>query len=110
FPLHDRGSFHPYLVFFFSSRRRHTRFSRDWSSDVCSSDLRARRYFASRHGLEVAALDGFASTDAYEIGNLGPENARAAMLRLDRPDVEAFVIPGANFATMAAIADRKSGV
>src|SRR5690606_40012170 len=27
--------------FFFSSRRRHTRFSRDWSSDVCSSDLAA---------------------------------------------------------------------
>src|SRR5690606_38384786 len=27
------------LFFFFSSRRRHTRFSRDWSSDVCSSDL-----------------------------------------------------------------------
>src|SRR5690606_4915550 len=29
--------------FFFSSRRRHTRFSRDWSSDVCSSDLRQGR-------------------------------------------------------------------
>src|SRR5690606_39970440 len=29
--------------FFFSSRRRHTRFSRDWSSDVCSSDLALRR-------------------------------------------------------------------
>src|SRR5690606_40262053 len=28
-----------FLFFFFSSRRRHTRFSRDWSSDVCSSDL-----------------------------------------------------------------------
>src|SRR5690606_41505144 len=27
------------VLFFFSSRRRHTRFSRDWSSDVCSSDL-----------------------------------------------------------------------
>src|SRR5690606_39642518 len=27
------------LAFFFSSRRRHTIFSRDWSSDVCSSDL-----------------------------------------------------------------------
>src|SRR2546429_9707285 len=27
-------------MFFFSSRRRHTRCSRDWSSDVCSSDLR----------------------------------------------------------------------
>src|SRR5690606_40653507 len=29
--------------FFFSSRRRHTRFSRDWSSDVCSSDLDSPR-------------------------------------------------------------------
>src|SRR6266511_4610633 len=29
------------FFFFFSSRRRHTRFSRDWSSDVCSSDLLA---------------------------------------------------------------------
>src|SRR5207249_8659809 len=27
------------LYFFFSSRRRHTRSKRDWSSDVCSSDL-----------------------------------------------------------------------
>src|SRR5260370_15544571 len=32
---------HQFLyVFFFSSRRRHTRFKCDWSSDVCSSDLR----------------------------------------------------------------------
>src|SRR5690606_40910965 len=33
--------FSSYLIIFFSfsSRRRHTRFSRDWSSDVCSSDL-----------------------------------------------------------------------
>src|SRR6266513_3013974 len=28
-----------YKCFFFSSRRRHTRSKRDWSSDVCSSDL-----------------------------------------------------------------------
>src|SRR5204862_4833854 len=28
-----------YFFFFFSSRRRHTRSLRDWSSDVCSSDL-----------------------------------------------------------------------
>src|SRR5439155_9468183 len=27
------------FLFFFSSRRRHTRWPRDWSSDVCSSDL-----------------------------------------------------------------------
>src|SRR5256885_12773529 len=28
-----------YILFFFSSRRRHTRLQGDWSSDVCSSDL-----------------------------------------------------------------------
>src|SRR3712207_8933220 len=31
------------LFFFFSSRRRHTRYWRDWSSDVCSSDLVEQR-------------------------------------------------------------------
>src|SRR5690349_22357593 len=31
-----------FRAFFFSSRRRHTRSLRDWSSDVCSSDLQAR--------------------------------------------------------------------
>src|SRR5260370_27447771 len=31
-----------FLFFFFSSRRRHTRFKCDWSSDVCSSDLLTR--------------------------------------------------------------------
>src|SRR5256885_8393131 len=30
-----------FFFFFFSSRRRHTRLQGDWSSDVCSSDLRA---------------------------------------------------------------------
>src|SRR5690606_41046340 len=32
-------SYFAYYLFFFSSRRRHATFSRDWSSDVCSSDL-----------------------------------------------------------------------
>src|SRR3989449_10082863 len=36
-------TFYPFLFFFFSSRRRHTRCSRDWSSDVCSSDLLGNR-------------------------------------------------------------------
>src|SRR5207249_9585868 len=34
------------LIFFFSSRRRHTRSKRDWSSDVCSSDF-PKRYHCS---------------------------------------------------------------
>src|SRR5207253_5579850 len=33
------------FVFFFSSRRRHTRWPRDWSSDVCSSDLLRDAYW-----------------------------------------------------------------
>src|SRR5699024_12034890 len=39
-----------YLFFFFSSRRRHTRSKRDWSSDVCSSDL------STPEGLHVLAV------------------------------------------------------
>src|SRR2546421_1353493 len=36
----SRGNLDFRVSFFFSSRRRHTRSDRDWSSDVCSSDLR----------------------------------------------------------------------
>src|SRR3712207_1955109 len=35
-------------MFFFSSRRRHTRYWRDWSSDVCSSDLVGDRFTVNR--------------------------------------------------------------
>src|SRR6266498_2154246 len=45
------------FFFFFSSRRRHTRCGRDWSSDVCSSDLaRGCRTVAISAGGELAAL------------------------------------------------------
>src|SRR5690606_40245559 len=66
------------FLFFFSSRRRHTRFSRDWSSDVCSSDLHAVHLTMpgrgrQRHGIEIVAhqllaeLHGF-GTVHIEIG------------------------------------------
>src|SRR5690606_40520285 len=45
-----------FTLFFFSSRRRHTRFSRDWSSDVCSSDL-ARAARPALLGREVVVRD-----------------------------------------------------
>src|SRR5690606_39904468 len=48
--------------FFLSSRRRHTSFSRDWSSDVCSSDLR----------VAVIALVGCALL----MRSLGPDEVR----------------------------------
>src|SRR5205807_7716279 len=43
-------------VFFFSSRRRHTRLQGDWSSDVCSSDLFEDGYFPAG-GDELARRD-----------------------------------------------------
>src|SRR3989449_1508360 len=55
------------VFFFFSSRRRHTRCSRDWSSDVCSSDLfaaiwpvfiRRRVQEHVRHSMAARALEG----------------------------------------------------
>src|SRR3712207_8372304 len=54
------------VFFFFSSRRRHTRYWRDWSSDVCSSDLAAKlqqpaEYFTTNRDFlrGVARLGGF---------------------------------------------------
>src|SRR5690348_18315663 len=43
--------------FFFSSRRRHTRWTGDWSSDVCSSDLLTLGDRAWRDALKTAELD-----------------------------------------------------
>src|SRR5437870_10228783 len=56
-------------LFFFSSRRRHTRWPRDWSSDVCSSDLH-KKFLASlvrQQGWSVGdALDFQKDLQLYE--------------------------------------------
>src|SRR2546422_10146130 len=46
-----------FIFFFFSSRRRHTRCSRDWSSDVCSSDLDRDAFVDAAVEAEVAEAD-----------------------------------------------------
>src|SRR3989449_5472237 len=48
-----------FFFFFFSSRRRHTRCSRDWSSDVCSSDLRP---FPFLRGIRIPSSGARSST------------------------------------------------
>src|SRR5258705_6970514 len=65
---------------------------------------RAARYFKTKHGLESIALEGFGATDAYAIGKLGPQNAREAFARIDRPEIEVFGVPGGNFPTMPSVA------
>src|SRR5690606_39444105 len=53
------------MSLFFSSRRRHTRFSRDWSSDVCSSDLHAGEHMLN---ILMAEHGGFNhNTQSYRI-------------------------------------------
>src|SRR5690606_39543934 len=54
------------LLFFFSSRRRHTRFSRDWSSDVCSSDL-------LRASIDPPERDGESMLAALELNDVDLE-------------------------------------
>ena len=66
-------------------------------------NARAARYFEKKHGLTTIALEGFGATDAYAIGKLGSENARDAFVRIDRPEIEVFVVPGGNFPTMPSI-------
>src|SRR5207249_5170445 len=60
------------LDFFFSSRRRHTRSKRDWSSDVCSSDLFGLTVVAPERSDQMTATLG-ALSDA---GNERPFNPR----------------------------------
>jgi maleate cis-trans isomerase len=79
---------------------RHVALVSPYSEEV---NARARHYFESKHGLKIAALEGFAAKDSYMIGQLGPENARDAFARIDRPAIEAFIVPGGNFPTMASI-------
>src|SRR5688572_32727456 len=63
-----------WTFFFFSSRRRHTRFDCDWSSDVCSSDLRREgtvgraQPIALRAWLETrCGADELAASDRVEL-------------------------------------------
>src|SRR5207245_922066 len=80
-----------FLSFFFSSRRRHTRCYRDWSSDVCSSDLPAVLAQHALRGLEI----GSARDD------------RVQSLILDLIDVDGGVPRGKERRGADAIADLR---
>src|ERR671935_1712217 len=86
------------LFFFFSSRRRHTRYIGDWSSDVCSSDLLERE--TRRQGIAVfvrpelvveVALDGVQSSTRYA-GGVALRFARVKRYRPDKNAEEADTI------------------
>src|SRR2546429_7052572 len=85
--------------FFFSSRRRHTRCSRDWSSDVCSSDLSrlSVRYVAKKGKVLV----GFHERKSRYIADM-------ETCKILPPHVDAMLLPMR--ALIASMEDRKSVV
>src|SRR6266511_4407054 len=117
--------------FFFSSRRRHTRFSRDWSSDVCSSDLAqgAREVHigallsltgdgatlgtTSKAALEIAAQRWNSSRQGKQVKvvldventNLEAEQAQAALTRLADKGVRIVIGPQSS-SEVAAIGEQ----
>src|SRR5438445_7413137 len=60
-----------FFFFFFSSRRRHTRYWRDWSSDVCSSDLRFLLVFSPMAFALVASPVGPQTSLPFSLSGCG---------------------------------------
>src|SRR5690349_23514484 len=75
------------IFFFFSSRRRHTRSLRDWSSDVCSSDL---KLLSGREHRVLTAV-GVKLEDRLE---LVVSESHVRFAELSQADIEAYVASG----------------
>src|SRR5699024_12098159 len=75
------------LTFFFSSSRRHTRSKRDWSSDVCSSDLiQDKCRYTPVLFLRVCAGPGQQKAFISQMAKTGPN-----LLPVDQPTVSFFL-------------------
>src|SRR3990167_6666679 len=83
-------------VFFFSSRRRHTRFDCDWSSDVCSSDLKLPwrgdgfHLFAALLDKRPSPMNSYIDFKGFELISNSPER----YLRADAKSAETSPIKG----------------
>src|SRR5690606_41155339 len=77
--------------FFFSSRRPHTRFSRDWSSDVCSSDLISREGSRIDVGVEQGIIRKSGAWYTYDCDQLGQGKENARNFLRENPDVAAEI-------------------
>src|SRR5260370_36675016 len=85
--------------FFFSSRRRHTRFKCDWSSDVCSSDLLWRNIYANLLGASfLYSMSSYVATwalarNTYYSGSLYDLPLVVSMAWMTVPGLLALKIP-----------------
>jgi maleate isomerase len=65
---------------------------------------RASRYYETKYGIATVASESLGAADAYAIGKMDAGMVEAAFRRIDRPEVDALVVPGGNFPTMDRIA------
>src|SRR6266568_6136846 len=72
-----------FSFFFFSSRRRHTRWNCDWSSDVCSSDLRHSSLYETL--AEVYRVEPAEGEETIETVLAGPHDARLLCVDVGLP-------------------------
>src|SRR5699024_1877290 len=82
-----------FLFFFFSSRRRHTRSKRDWSSDVCSSDLIATRLDEYSH---IAVFSATIPKSLHPFLNKyleNPEYVEIENVQKNKKNIEFYLIP-----------------
>src|SRR3989442_4272391 len=93
------------MRFFFTSRRRHTRCGRDWSSDVCSSDLWADLTFDGDSGAlaslarsaQPVGLPGAALKTTFHPGLPGMATSPDVGTAWSRPQSEITVKPAGSF-------------
>src|SRR5256884_4342478 len=86
------------FFFFFSSRRRHTRCSRDWSSDVCSSDLSPSGNAGDLWAVNQNGIDGsLLNNPGRVMGQQTPGSLPRLGTHLDSPSYPEPAPPSASF-------------
>src|SRR3712207_7206218 len=97
------------IAFFFSSRRRHTRYWRDWSSDVCSSDLGEVEFTVMQSNLAALKEAEFSNLKVRPV--LGRKHGVAWAVRKNSPELLAELnrwIEDEKNESLRASLDRKS--
>src|SRR6202451_4811838 len=93
-----------YMLFFFSSRRRHTRYSGDWSSDVCSSDLEIVKPFEKQFSCIKVSVISAVRSEERRVGKSVDLGGRRIIKKKKKTKSRGVALDG------SSLVDEKSGV